>query len=108
MLSFLGESEYYRRVVCRASIFGFSLVANKNREVSFMHSLYLLKFCLQGFPFQAHVNLGKKYPGLESWEFSQGGFVLTGCVRRGRRGNQDDVSVLVKAISSLMSQKLLY
>lgn len=34
--------------------------------------------------------------------------MLTGCVRRGRRGNQDDVSVLVKAISSLMSQKLLY
>lgn len=53
MLSFLGESEYYRRVVCRASIFGFSLVANKNREVSFMHSLYLLKFSVcKVFPFK--------------------------------------------------------
>lgn len=47
--------------MCRISISGFLLVANKHREVSFMHSFYLFRLSgCEVFLFQAHVNFGKK------------------------------------------------
>lgn len=47
--------------MCRILISGFLLVANKHREVSFMHSFYLFKLSgCEGFLFQVYVNFGKK------------------------------------------------
>lgn len=103
--SFLWNQDTTESVVCRILISGFSLVANKHREVSLLHSFYLFKLSgCEGFLFQVLCEFWKKkYTSSETWELSQWNPVLSECVGRGKICNQDGVSGLARHVQTEFS-----